>query len=92
MTSSSSRALLAAGLARDLLPACYCGRPSAAATSPRSPPFSLARPENAHILDGTSQDLQAQCDQYEAKILAYGGIELFMAGIGPDGHIAFSAS
>jgi hypothetical protein len=34
--------------------------------------------------------LRSQCDRYEAKILEYGGIELFMAGIGPDGHIAFS--
>ena len=28
--------------------------------------------------------------RYEAKILEYGGIELFLGGIGPDGHIAFN--
>ncbi|RYG52920.1 hypothetical protein EON67_00050 [archaeon] len=48
------------------------------------------KPENANILDGNAPDLQAECDRYEAKIAALGGIELFMAGIGPDGHIAFS--
>lgn len=48
------------------------------------------KPENANILDGNATDLQAECDRYEAKILEYGGIELFLAGIGPDGHIAFS--
>jgi hypothetical protein len=28
--------------------------------------------------------------QYEEKITSYGGIELFVGGIGPDGHIAFN--
>jgi glucosamine-6-phosphate deaminase len=28
--------------------------------------------------------------QYERKIAAVGGIELFLGGIGPDGHIAFN--
>ena len=28
--------------------------------------------------------------QYEEKIASYGGIELFLGGIGPDGHIAFN--
>lgn len=28
--------------------------------------------------------------QYERKITAAGGIELFLGGIGPDGHIAFN--
>jgi glucosamine-6-phosphate deaminase len=52
--------------------------------------FVDVRPENVNILDGTAEDLQAECDRYEAKIASYGGIELFMAGIGPDGHIAFN--
>ena len=34
--------------------------------------------------------LEAECDAYEAKIERFGGIELFLAGIGPDGHIAFN--
>lgn len=47
-------------------------------------------PTNVNILDGNAPDLQAECDRYEAKIAALGGIELFLGGIGPDGHIAFS--
>ena len=48
------------------------------------------KPENAHLLDGCAADLQAECDAYEARIAALGGIELFLGGIGPDGHIAFN--
>uniref|UniRef100_A0A8C9TMW6 Glucosamine-6-phosphate isomerase n=1 Tax=Scleropages formosus TaxID=113540 RepID=A0A8C9TMW6_SCLFO len=48
------------------------------------------RAENAHILDGNAVDLQAECDAFEEKIKAVGGIELFVGGIGPDGHIAFN--
>ena len=47
-------------------------------------------PTNVNILDGNAPDLQAECDKYEAKIAEFGGIELFLGGIGPDGHIAFS--
>lgn len=47
-------------------------------------------PENAHILDGNAPDLKAECEAYEAKIKEAGGIELFIGGIGPDGHIAFN--
>ncbi|XP_077624969.1 glucosamine-6-phosphate deaminase 1 isoform X2 [Crocuta crocuta] len=46
--------------------------------------------ENTHILDGNAPDLQAECDAFEEKIEAAGGIELFVGGIGPDGHIAFN--
>merc|ERR1712113_284038 len=46
--------------------------------------------ENVNILDGNAADLLAECDRYEAKIKAAGGIELFLGGIGPDGHIAFN--
>ncbi|KAJ3350556.1 Glucosamine-6-phosphate isomerase 1 [Entophlyctis luteolus] len=47
-------------------------------------------PENVHILDGNAHDLEKECNDYEAKIAAVGGIELFLGGIGPDGHIAFN--
>ncbi|NWI56470.1 GNPI1 isomerase, partial [Calyptomena viridis] len=47
-------------------------------------------PENVHILDGNAPDLQAECDAFEEKIKGAGGIELFVGGIGPDGHIAFN--
>merc|ERR1711915_628007 len=45
---------------------------------------------NVNILDGNAPDLRAECEKYEAKISALGGIELFLGGIGPDGHIAFN--
>lgn len=47
-------------------------------------------PENAHILNGNASDLMAECEAYEAKIKEVGGIDLFLGGIGPDGHIAFN--
>ena len=47
-------------------------------------------PENAHILNGNAEDIKAECERYEAKIKEVGGIDLFMGGIGPDGHIAFN--
>jgi glucosamine-6-phosphate deaminase len=37
-------------------------------------------PENTHILDGNAADLQAECDAFEEKIQAAGGIELFVGG------------
>ena len=43
-----------------------------------------------NILNGNAQDLIAECNAYEAKIKKYGGIELFLGGIGEDGHIAFN--
>ena len=47
-------------------------------------------PENANTLNGTVEDLVAECATYEAKMVAVGGIDLFLGGIGPDGHIAFN--
>merc|ERR1712168_1607277 len=47
-------------------------------------------PKNVHILDGNAKDLDAECENYEKKITEAGGIELFVGGIGPDGHIAFN--
>jgi len=47
-------------------------------------------PNNAHILDGNAPDLVKECEDYERKIKESGGIELFVGGIGPDGHIAFN--
>ena len=46
--------------------------------------------ENTHILDGMAKDPEAECKAYEDAIKAAGGIELFMGGIGSDGHIAFN--
>jgi glucosamine-6-phosphate deaminase len=45
---------------------------------------------NVNILNGMAEDLEKECENYEKKIEKYGGIELFLGGIGPDGHIAFN--
>lgn len=47
-------------------------------------------PSNINILNGNAPDLEAECVEYEAKIKRVGGIDLFLGGIGPDGHIAFN--
>lgn len=46
--------------------------------------------ENVNILNGNAPDLAAECQRFEDKIKQYGGIDLFMGGVGPDGHIAFN--
>ena len=43
-------------------------------------------PANVNILNGNAPDLQKECDQYEEKIRKAGGIDLFMGGVGEDGH------
>jgi len=43
-----------------------------------------------NMLDGTSPSLTSECRSYEEKIRRYGGVELFLGGIGEDGHIAFN--
>jgi glucosamine-6-phosphate deaminase len=47
-------------------------------------------PENVNILNGNASDLEAECEKYETKIQSVGGIDLFIGGVGPDGHIAFN--
>jgi len=47
-------------------------------------------PKNVHILDGNAADLVAECNKFEDQIREAGGVELFIGGIGPDGHIAFN--
>ncbi len=43
-----------------------------------------------NILNGNAKDLEKECENYEKKIADAGGINLFVGGIGPDGHIAFN--
>ena len=45
---------------------------------------------NVNILNGNAKDLEKECARYEKKIAGYGGINLFVGGVGPDGHIAFN--
>ncbi|MGF1871958.1 glucosamine-6-phosphate deaminase [Photobacterium indicum] len=46
--------------------------------------------ENINLLNGNADDVDAECQRYEAKIKSYGRINLFMGGVGNDGHIAFN--
>lgn len=47
-------------------------------------------PANVNMLNGNAPDLEAECAAYEAKMKAVGGVDLFLGGIGADGHIAFN--
>ena len=47
-------------------------------------------PNNVHILNGNADNVDIECANYEANINKVGGIDLFLGGIGPDGHIAFN--
>lgn len=44
----------------------------------------------AHLPDGMSDDLDAECRDYEARITQAGGLDLCVLGIGTNGHIAFN--
>lgn len=46
--------------------------------------------ENINILNGCANNLIEECNNYEKKIESYGGIDIFLCGIGSDGHIAFN--
>jgi len=46
--------------------------------------------KSINILNGNAKDLEKECEDYEKKIRDVGGIDLFLGGIGPDGHIAFN--
>ncbi len=43
-----------------------------------------------HIPNGNAPNLKAECTRYEHAIAQAGGIELFIGGIGRNGHIAFN--
>ena len=47
-------------------------------------------PSNINLLDGMVENLEKECFNYEKKIKCVGGIDLFLCGIGRDGHIAFN--
>lgn len=47
-------------------------------------------PENVHGPDGTATDIPAACEAYEQAIIAAGGVDLQLLGVGTDGHIGFN--
>lgn len=46
--------------------------------------------ENINFLNGNASDLEQECSNYELKIEEAGGINLFLGGVGSDGHLAFN--
>ena len=46
--------------------------------------------ENINLLDGCVDNPELECSNYEDKIKASGGIDLFLCGMGQDGHLAFN--
>ena len=54
-------------------------------------PLLNLRPENVLLLEQyTHYEVEELCDRYEEQISAWGGIDFFLGGIGPDGHVAFN--
>lgn len=45
---------------------------------------------NIHILNGNAADLDKECEDYEKAIIEAGSIDLFLGGVGEDGHLAFN--
>lgn len=43
-----------------------------------------------YFLNGAADDLDAECERYEAAIDSVGGIDLLLLGIGANGHIGFN--
>lgn len=48
------------------------------------------KPGNINILNGMADDPTEECRRYEEKIASYGGVDLFLGGVGVDGHLAFN--
>lgn len=47
-------------------------------------------PQNVHILDGNAPLPAQECAAYEQAIRAAGGVDLFIGGVGRNGHLAFN--
>ncbi len=48
--------------------------------------------KNINILNGNAEDLEKECNEYESRIANCGGIDLFLGGMGIEGHLAFNES
>lgn len=49
-----------------------------------------ADPARLHIPSGIAADGEAECARYDALIRSFGGIDLQLLGLGPNGHIGFN--
>ncbi|MDY5731341.1 MAG: glucosamine-6-phosphate deaminase [Eubacteriales bacterium] len=45
---------------------------------------------NTHVPNGLEKDAQKACEDYDALIASYGGIDLQLLGLGLNGHIGFN--
>ncbi|MGX8698721.1 MAG: glucosamine-6-phosphate deaminase [bacterium] len=45
---------------------------------------------NTNVPNGHNADAEAECARYDALIASYGGIDLQLLGLGPNGHIGFN--
>ena len=45
---------------------------------------------NIEFLDGRAADLDRECERYERAVVASGGVDLMLLGIGVNGHIGFN--
>ncbi len=48
------------------------------------------KPENTFVPCGIAANLGAECAAYDARVEAFGGIDLQLLGIGVDGHVGFN--
>jgi glucosamine-6-phosphate deaminase len=48
------------------------------------------RRERCDIPDGAAADAAAECRRYEKAIVAAGGLDLALLGVGADGHVAYN--
>lgn len=49
-----------------------------------------SKASNIYMLDGTTKNYEKECANFELAIRQKGGIDLFVGGVGSDGHIAFN--
>lgn len=74
----------------------YCGIPADAPQSYRSFMFENlfgltdVDPEKVNFLNGNAPDYEAECLDYEGKIVRAGGIDIQLLGVGTNGHIGFN--
>ena len=47
-------------------------------------------PWNTRVLDGKTKWAQLECEAFEKEIVASGGVDLWLLGIGQNGHVAFN--
>lgn len=47
-------------------------------------------PWNTHVPNGMARNIDLECQSFELKISSVGGVDLWLLGIGANGHIAFN--